>query len=105
METIRYPQFLELCVAFFKKERNETYEMYQLLTRKRKEGQSLEYFYAELSGMAASCNLGTQEQKMVKDRFILIMRNRDAQNDLCRETKTPGTYQNGGSPNARSEML
>ena len=63
--------------------------MYQMLSRKQKEGENLESFYAELSGMAASCNLGTQERKMVRDIFIFNMRNRDAQNELCRETKTP----------------
>ena len=88
METIRYPRFLDTCVALFQKERNETYEMYQMLSRKQKEGESLESFYAELSGMAARCNLGTQERKMVRDIFIFNMRNRDAQNELCRETKT-----------------
>ena len=88
METIRYPRFLDTCVALFQKERNETYEMYQMLSRKQKEGESLESFYAELSGMAARCNLGTQERKMVRDTFIFNMRNRDAQNELCRETKT-----------------
>ena len=89
METIRYPRFLDTCVALFQKERNETYEMYQMLSRKQKEGESLESFYAELSGMAARCNLGTQERKMVRVIFIFNMRNRDAQNELCRETKTP----------------
>ena len=89
METIRYPRFLDTCVALFQKERNETYEMYQMLSRKQKEGESLESFYAELSGMAARCNLGTQERKMVRDIFIFNMRNRDAQNELCSETKTP----------------
>ena len=89
METKRYPRFLDICVALFQKERNETYEMYQMLSRKQKEGESLESFYAELSGMAARCNLGTQERKMVRDIFIFNMRNRDAQNELCRETKTP----------------
>ena len=89
METIRYPRFLDTCVALFQKEQNQTYEMYQMLSRKQKEGESLELLYAELSGMAARCNLGTQERKMVRDIFIFNMRNRDAQNELCRETKTP----------------
>ena len=48
-----------------------------------------ESFYAEVIGMAARCNLGTQERKMVRDIFIFNMRNRDAQNELCRENKTP----------------
>ena len=89
METIRYPRFLDTCVALFQKERSETYEMYQMLLRKQKEGENLESFYAELSGMAARCNLGTRERKMVRDIFIFNIRNRDTQNELCRETKTP----------------
>ena len=55
METIRSPQFFDICVTIFKKERNATYEMYQMLSRKQKEWESLEYFHAELSGMAAKC--------------------------------------------------
>ena len=39
--------------------------------------------------MAARCNSGTQDRKMLRDIFIFNMRNRDAQNELCRETKTP----------------
>ena len=39
MEEIRYPRFLDTCVALFQKERNETYEMYQMLSRKQKEGE------------------------------------------------------------------
>ena len=89
METIRYPKFLDTCVALFQKERNETYEMYQMLSRKQNEGQSLESFYAALIGIAARCNLGTQERKMVRDIFKINMRNKYAQNELCRETKTP----------------
>ena len=89
METIRYPRFLDTCIALFQKERNETNEMYKMLSKKQKEEESLKSFYAELSGMAARCNLGTQEQKMVRDICIFNMRNRDAQNELCRETITP----------------
>ena len=89
IEEIRYPRFLDTSLALFQEERNETYEMYQMLSWKQKEGESLESFYAELSGMAARCSLGTQERKMARDIFIYNMRNRDAQNELCRETKTP----------------
>ena len=60
-----------------------------MLSRKQKEGEILESFYAEFNGRAARCNLGTQERKMVRNIFIFILRNRDAQKELCRETKTP----------------
>ena len=52
--------------------------MYQMLSRKQKEEENSESFYAELSGMAARCNLGTQERKTARDKFIFNMRNREA---------------------------
>ena len=54
IETTRYPQFVDSCVSFFKKERNETSVIYQMLSQKQKEGENLEYFYAELSGGMAA---------------------------------------------------
>ena len=75
----------------FKKERNETYETFQLLTRTRKQhiGESLEQFHSILSGLAARCNLGALETRILRDVFIVNMNNREAQNELCRSTKTP----------------
>ena len=73
----------------FKKERNETYETYQLLSRKQFINESLEQFHSVLSGLAARCNFGTLEDRILRDVFIVNMKNRDAQKELCRSTKTP----------------
>ena len=42
-----------------------------------------------LSGLAARCNFGTLEDQNLRDVFIVIMNHREAQNELCRSTKTP----------------
>ena len=55
----RYPRVLDAIEGEFKKERNETYEMFQLLSRKQRIRQSLEQFHAVLSGLAARCSFGT----------------------------------------------
>ena len=49
----------------------------------------MEQFHAILSGMAASCSFGALESRVLRDVFIVNMTNREAQNELCRATKTP----------------
>ena len=73
----------------FKKERNETYETYQLLSQKHNINESLEQFHSVLSGLAALCNFGVLEDRILRDVFIVNMNNREAQKELCRSTKTP----------------
>ena len=73
----------------FKKERNVTYVTNQLLSRKQFINESLEQFHSVLSGLAARCNFGTLEDRILKDVFIVNMNNREAQKELCRSTKTP----------------
>ena len=52
----RYPRVLEALEAEFKKERNETYEIFGLLPKKHHINGSLEQFHSVLSGLAARCN-------------------------------------------------
>ena len=73
----------------FKKERNETYETFQLLAQKQQVNESLEQFRSVLSGLAARCIFEALEDPILRDVFIVNMNNREAQNELCRSTKTP----------------
>ena len=49
----RYPRVLYAMEGEFEKERNETYEVFQLLSRKQRIEESLEQLHAVLSGLAA----------------------------------------------------
>ena len=89
LSTTRYARVIDALETEFKKERNETYETFQLLARKQQIGESLEQFHSVLSGLAARCNFGALETRNLRDVFIVNMNNREAQNDLCRSTKTP----------------
>ena len=89
LSTIRYPRMIDALETEFKKSRNETYETYQLLYRKQFNNESLEQFHSVLSGLAARCNFGTLEDRKLRDVFIVNMKNREAQEELCRKTKTP----------------
>ena len=89
LSTTRYSRLLDTIETEFKKERKETYESFQLLARKRQIEESLEQFHSVLSGLAARCNFGTLKTRILRDVFIKNMNNREAQNELCRSTKTP----------------
>ena len=85
----RYPRDLDEFETVFKKERNETFEMYQLLSRKQREAETLEEFHSVLSGLAARCSFGALERRVLRDVSIVNMSNKEAQTELCRSTKTP----------------
>ena len=89
LSTTRYSRVLDTIETEFKKERNQTYETFQLLAQKQHIGESLEQFHSVLSGMAARCNFGTLETRILRDVFNVNMNKREAQNELCRSTKTP----------------
>ena len=78
LSTIRYPRMLDVPKTEFKKERNETYEKFQLLSRKKFINESLEQFHSVSSGLAARCNFGALEDRILRDVFIVIMNNREA---------------------------
>ena len=80
LSTTRYSRVLDTIETEFKKERNETYETFQLLARKQHIGESLEQFHSVLSGLAARCNFGTLETRILRDVFIVNKNNREAQN-------------------------
>ena len=85
----RYPRVFDEFESVLKKERNETFETFQQLSRKQREGETLEAFHSVLSGLAARRALGTLEQRILRDVFIVNMSNKEAQTELCRSTKTP----------------
>ena len=89
LATTRYPRVLDEFEIVFRKERNETFETYQLLSRKQRDGETLEEFHSVLSGLAARCSLGALERRALRDVFIVNMSNKEAQTELCRSTKTP----------------
>ena len=80
---------LDVLETEFKKERNETYETSQLLSRKQFINETLEQFHSVLSGLAAPCNFGALEDRILRDVFIVNVNNRKAPKELYRSTKTP----------------
>ena len=85
----RYPRVSDEFESVFRKERNETFQTFQFLFRKQREGETLETFHSVLCGLAARCNLRTLERLILRDAYRVNMSNKEAQTELCRSTKTP----------------
>ena len=60
----------------------------RLLSGKQRDGETLETFDSVLSGKAAMFYLGTLERRILRDVFVVIMSNNEAQTELCRSIKT-----------------
>ena len=82
-------RYLRILDEFEQKERNETFENYQLLSRKQREREPLKQFHSVLSGLATRCNLGTLERRILSDVFKVNMNSKDSQTEICRSRKTP----------------
>ena len=57
-------------------------QVFRLLSRKQRIGESLEQFHGVLSGLAARCSFGTLDSRVLRDVFIVNMTSREAQNQL-----------------------
>ena len=70
LTTTRYPRVLDAMDGELKKENNETFEVFQLLSRKQRIGESLEQFHSVLSGLANRYPFGTLESRILRDVFL-----------------------------------
>ena len=85
----RYSRILDDFEGISKKERTEKFENYQFLLRRKREEETLEQFHSVLNGLAAKCNLGTLERRILLEVFIVNMNNKNAQTELGRSKKIP----------------
>ena len=84
-----FREITELAEVSFQKVKCVTYERYKLFTRMQESGESLESFHAALTAQAARSELGTLENKIVRDLFIPKMKNMTLQDTLTFETQDP----------------
>ena len=86
--TITLVELLQKCKECFEKPKNETLDRFKFLSRKQNENETLRQFWNELNGLAAKCNFGAITESLVKDVFIVNMKNKEVQQKLCTEPKT-----------------
>ena len=63
--------------------------MYTLLTTKQSKGESIEHFFDKLKELSENCDLGNQEDTLIRDLFIANMQHPEIQRELLRETLEP----------------
>ncbi|KAL1446524.1 hypothetical protein WDU94_012395 [Cyamophila willieti] len=68
--------------AYFAPKKNLALERNKLLSRKQQHGESLESYMTELKNLSNSCELGSVKDSLIKDLFILGLRE---ENQLIRE--------------------
>ena len=84
LSAISFQKFHEFCVLLFRKEKNYIIERLQIYNAVYTDRERLEAFYLRLTGQAALCGWTIdQEKEVVRDIFIVKMRYKDIQRELC----------------------
>ena len=73
----------------FIRQGNITVDRYMLLTTKQSKGESIEHFFGKLKELSENCDLGNQEDTLIRDLFIANMQDPEIQRELIRETLEP----------------
>lgn len=66
--------------------RNEIYDRYKFFTRVQQEGESFDHFLTEVKVLAQSCNFGTLEDFLVRDKIVSGIRDLSLQERLLRQS-------------------
>ena len=70
----------------FTKIRNITYGRFIFFSSKQEKSESVESIYGRLIEQAENCSLGNEETTLIRDAFILNMRDNETQKELLKET-------------------
>ncbi len=73
----------------FHRERNISVDRVALISRRQREGESLEQFHAVLTGLAAKCQLAQLEDELVRDIFIANIREPELQRRFYKKLRAP----------------
>ena len=60
-----------------------------LLTPKQSKEESIEHFFGKLKDLSENCDLGNQEDTLIRDLFIANTQDPEIQRELLRETLEP----------------
>lgn len=72
--------------AYCNPKRNITYERFQFMNRKQREGENFNCYLIELKKLAATCEYGTMKDSIIKDMIVLGVRNNKLRENLLKDT-------------------
>lgn len=78
---------IELLDAFFIGETNEIYEAYLFNQRVQEVGESFDVFLTALRSLAKTCNFGIMQERMIRDRVVVGIRDNATRKKLLAENK------------------
>ena len=89
MDILTTAELWNIKEATFIRQRNITFDRYMLLTTKQSKGESIEHFFGKLKELSENCELGSQEDTLIRDLFIANTQDPEIQRELLRETLEP----------------
>ena len=89
MDTLTTVELWNIIESTFIPQRNTTFDRYMLLTTKKSKAESIEHFFGKLKELSENCDLGDQEDTLIKDLFIANTHDPEIQRDLLRESLEP----------------
>ena len=89
MDILTTAELWTIMESAFIRQGNITFDRYVLLTTKQTRGESIEHFFGKLKELSENCELGSQEDTVIRDLFIANMLDPEIQTELLRETLEP----------------
>ena len=89
MDILTTVELWNIMESTFIRQRNITFDRYMLLTTKQLKGESIKHFFGKLKEISESCDLGDQEDTLIRDLFIANLQDPEIQRELLRETLEP----------------
>ena len=89
MDILTTVELWNIMESTFIRQRNITFDRYMLLTTKQSKGEFIEHFFGKLKELSENCELGDQEDTLIRDLFIVNMQDPEIQRELLRETLEP----------------
>ena len=86
MDILTTAELWNIMEATFIRQRNITFDRCMLLTTKQSKGESI---FGKLKELSENCELGSQEDTLIRDLFIANMQDPEIQRELLRETLEP----------------
>ena len=89
MDILTTAELWTIMESAFIPQRNIFFDRYVLLTTKQTRGESIEHFFGKLKELSENCELGSQEDTLIRDLFIANMLDPEIRRELLRETLEP----------------
>ena len=86
-EKTNVDKVIELLEAYFIGETNEIYEAYLFNQRVQEVGESFDSFLTALRTLAKTCNFGNMQDRMIRDRVVVGIKENSTRKKLLIETK------------------